>query len=80
MRIGTLVETFRFNSQMPCRLCSHASNMRLQSINSFDSSIAGGLMCTLNINPAVITLLSKYFKFLTAMLQICLYVTDVMRH
>jgi len=70
MHRGILVETFRFNSQVPCRLCFHASNMRLHSINSFDSSIARGLMCIIHINPAVITLLSKCFKFLTAMLQI----------
>ena len=71
---------FRFNFQIPCRLCSHALNMRLHSISSFDSSIAGGLICTINVNPIVITLLSKCFKFLTAMLQLYLYVTDVLRH
>jgi hypothetical protein len=70
MHRGTLVEMLRFNSQVPCRLCCHASVMRLHSINSFDSSIARGLMCIIHINPVVIMLLSKCFKFLTAMLHI----------
>jgi hypothetical protein len=47
--------------------------MRLHSIHGCDYSIAAGLLCAININPAHNTA-EQMFEFLTVVLQFRLYV------